>query len=66
MIGIAANRLALSKDHGGLPVPGFFDCARRLGRFAGDSNGQDVETFHKDVSHCRAERRLCSLGRFAR
>jgi uncharacterized Zn-finger protein len=46
MIGIAANRLALSKDHGGLPVPGFFDCARRLGRFAGDSNGQDVKTFH--------------------
>ena len=47
--------LAISKVRSGLPAPGFFDCARRLGRFAG-----------KDVSHRRAERRLCSLGRFAR
>src|SRR5271167_912100 len=28
--------LAISKARGGLPAPGFFDCARRLGRFAGD------------------------------
>ena len=28
--------LAISKVRGGLPAPGFFDCARRLGRFAGD------------------------------
>ena len=27
--------LAISKARGGLPAPGFFDCARRLGRFAG-------------------------------
>jgi hypothetical protein len=25
---------------------GFFDCARRLGRFAGDPDGQDAWAFH--------------------
>ena len=35
--------LAISKTRGGLPAPGFFDCARRLGRFA---DGQDARTFH--------------------
>jgi len=38
--------LALSKARGGLPAPGFFDCARRLGRFAGDPAGQEARTFH--------------------
>ena len=38
--------LAISKARGGLPAPGFFDCARRLGRFAGDPAGQDARTFH--------------------
>ena len=38
--------LALSKARGGLPAPGFFDCARRLGRFAGDPAGHDGRTFH--------------------
>jgi hypothetical protein len=38
--------LAISKARGGLPGPGFFDCARRLGRFAGDPYGQDARTFH--------------------
>jgi hypothetical protein len=38
--------LAISKACGGLPGPGFFDCARRLGRFAGDPYGQDARTFH--------------------
>ena len=38
--------LAISKARGGLPAPGFFDCARRLGRFAGDPHGQDARTFH--------------------
>jgi len=37
--------LAISKTRGGLPGPGFFDCARRLGRFAGDPDGQDARTF---------------------
>ena len=44
----AANRpfiaaLAISTARGGLPAPGFFDCARRLGRFAGDP---DAWSFH--------------------
>jgi len=38
--------LAISKARGGLPAPGFFDCARRLGRLAGDPDGQDGRTFH--------------------
>jgi len=38
--------LAISKARGGLPGSGFFDCARRLGRFTGDPDGQDVRTFH--------------------
>ena len=38
--------LVISKARGGLPAPGFFDCARRLGRFAGDPDGQDARTFH--------------------
>ena len=38
--------LAISKTRGGLPGPGFFDCARRLGRFAGDPDGQEGRTFH--------------------
>jgi len=32
-----------SPTRGGLPAPGFFDCARRLDRFA---DGQDARTFH--------------------
>jgi hypothetical protein len=35
--------LAISKTRGGLPVPGFFGCVGRLGRFA---DGQDARTFH--------------------
>ena len=35
--------LVMSKARGGLPAPGFFDCARRLGRFA---DGQDARIFH--------------------
>jgi hypothetical protein len=38
--------LAISKARGGLPAPGFFDCARRLSRFAGDPDGQDAWSFH--------------------
>jgi hypothetical protein len=36
--------LAISKARGGLPAPGFFDA--RLGRFAGDTDGQDAWSFH--------------------
>jgi hypothetical protein len=35
--------LVISRARGGLPAPGFFDCARRLGRFAGDP---DAWSFH--------------------
>src|SRR5258708_25659353 len=35
--------LAISKTRGGLPAPGFFDCARRLGRFP---DGHDARPFH--------------------
>ena len=38
--------LAISKARGGLPAPGFFDTAQRLGRFAGDPSGPDASAFH--------------------
>jgi hypothetical protein len=38
--------LAISKARGSLPAPGFFDCARCIGRFAGDPDGQDAWSFH--------------------
>ena len=38
--------LAISKARGGLPASGFFECARRLGRFVGDPDGQDAWSFH--------------------
>src|ERR1700757_2664047 len=38
--------LVISKARGGLPALGFFDCARRLGRFAGDPDGRDAWPFH--------------------
>ncbi len=38
--------LVISKARGGLPGPGFFDCARHLGRFAGDPDSQDARMFH--------------------
>ena len=44
--------LAISKARGGLPAPGFFDCARRLGRFAGDPDGQDARSFHAAELNC--------------
>jgi hypothetical protein len=38
--------MVISKWRGGLPAPGFFDCAARLGRFAGDATGPDAKVFH--------------------
>ena len=38
--------MVISKARGGLPAPGFFDCAARLGRFAGEATGLDACTFH--------------------
>jgi hypothetical protein len=38
--------MVISKARGGLPAPGFFDCAARLDRFAGDANCLDAWAFH--------------------
>jgi len=38
--------MVIGKARGGLPAPGFFDCAARLGRFAGEATGLDACTFH--------------------
>ena len=38
--------MVISKWRDGLPAPGFFDCAARLGRFVGDATGQDARVFH--------------------
>lgn len=49
----AANRpfiaaMVISKWRDGLPAPGFFDCAARLGRFVGDATGPEAKVFHAD------------------
>ena len=38
--------MVISKMRGGLPAPGFFDCAARLGRFVDDATLPDVWAFH--------------------
>ncbi len=38
--------IVISKARGGLPAPGFFDCATRLGRFDGDAAGLEAWAFH--------------------
>lgn len=38
--------LAVSKVRNGLPAIGFFECARRFGRFNGDPNGIEAQSFH--------------------
>jgi len=38
--------LVISKTRGGLPAPGFFDCARRVGRFDGDPLGLETSAFY--------------------
>jgi len=40
------SALVISKARGGLPAPGFFDCALRVGRFDGDPSGPDVLAFY--------------------
>lgn len=39
--------LVISKARGGLPAPGFFECAQRVGRFHGDISGVEVTAFHQ-------------------
>jgi hypothetical protein len=33
------------------PAPGFFDCARRLGQFSGDPDGEGARTLHAADLH---------------
>jgi hypothetical protein len=47
--------LVLSKARGGLPAVGFFDCAQRLGRFAGDANGVEARSFHANELNAALE-----------
>lgn len=47
--------LVVSKTRGGLPAPGFFDCARRVGRFDGDPSGPDVPAFYATEFHAAVE-----------
>lgn len=39
--------LVISKARLGLPAPGFFDCAKRVGRFKGDPLGRECSDFHQ-------------------
>ncbi len=38
--------MVIGKSRGGLPAPGFFACAARLGGFEGDAAGPDARVFH--------------------
>lgn len=38
--------LVVSRARGRLPAPGFFDCARCVGRFDGDPSGPEASTFY--------------------
>lgn len=38
--------LVVSKARRGLPAPGFFDCARRLGRFDGTGDALEAAAYH--------------------
>ncbi len=38
--------LVISKSRGGLPAPGFFECARRVGRFDGDLSSPETSAFY--------------------
>lgn len=39
--------LVVSRARVGMPAPGFFDAARQLGHFAGDSAGPEAWAFHR-------------------
>lgn len=36
----------ISKARGGLPAPGFFECAQRVGRFQGHHSGPDASAYY--------------------
>lgn len=37
--------MVISKSRGGLPAPGFFECAKRVGRFQGDPLSAEASVF---------------------
>lgn len=39
--------LVVSRTRNGLPAPGFFACAARLGRYTGPEDGPAAEAFHR-------------------
>lgn len=39
--------LVISKARGGLPATGFFECAKRVGRFDGDPLGSEAAIFYE-------------------
>ena len=43
--------MVVSTWRSGLPAPGFFDCAARLGRFAGDATGPEARAFYAGELH---------------
>ena len=47
--------LVVSKARGGLPAPGFFDCARRVGRFDGDPSGPEGSAFYASEFNAAVE-----------
>lgn len=46
------SALVISKTRGGLPAPGFFECAARVGRIKGDPGGPDAVAFHRKELIC--------------
>jgi len=38
--------MVVGKARRGMPAPGFFECARRLGRYDGPASGPEAEAFH--------------------
>ena len=50
--------LVVSKGRSGIPAIGFYDCARKLGRYQGSDNGADARAFHKSEYERAIEDRL--------
>ena len=49
--------LVISRARNGLPAPGFFDLAARLGRHSGEESGARAREFHrKQLALCWSER----------
>ena len=55
------SALVISKARGGIPAPGFFECAKRHGRFEGDPLGHEASDFYA-AEFTEAVRFWCSLS----